>query len=149
MFVDGALRGRLNRLSATQLDELISHLDDQWHALVKTDNLLGPRHALGAVRGYLGVIDALLRAVRPPERRGVLWLGARYAESSAWLHEDSCNAAGAEYWTGRSMEWALEAGDRLMVSRLPPRFAVTAADRIGGFVRITAQPERTAKRRVD
>lgn len=38
---DRAMRLRLDGLSAGQLDELIGHLDGQWHALVKTDNLLG------------------------------------------------------------------------------------------------------------
>jgi tetratricopeptide (TPR) repeat protein len=109
-------RSRLDTLTAGQLDELICLLNDQWHALVRTDNLLGPRHALGGVRAQLDVIDALLRAVRLPARRDVLQLGARYAESAAWLHEDSGDMPGARYWTGRSMEWALEAGDRLMMS---------------------------------
>ena len=72
------------------LGELIRLLDDQWHVLVRT--------------------------VRPPARYQVLQLGARYAESAAWLHEDSGDLAGSRYWTGRSMEWALEAGDRLMMS---------------------------------
>jgi len=109
-------RSRLETLSAGQLEELIGLLDDQWHALVRTDNLLGPRHALSGVSDQLGVIDTLLRSVRPPVRRRVLQLGAKYAESAAWLHEDSGNMNGARYWTGRSMEWALEAGDRLMMS---------------------------------
>jgi hypothetical protein len=110
------MRGRLTAFTAGQLDELIGHVDDQWHALVKTDNLLGPRHALAGVRAQLSVIDALLRSVRLPARQRVLRLGARYAESSAWLHEDSGDTAGGRYWTGRSMEWAVEGDDRLMVS---------------------------------
>ena len=109
-------RARLDTLSAGQLGELIRLLDDQWHVLVRTDNLLGPRHALIGVRDQLTVIDVLLRSVRPPVRHRVLQLGARYAESAAWLHEDSGDLAGSRYWTGRSMEWALEAGDRLMMS---------------------------------
>jgi tetratricopeptide (TPR) repeat protein len=109
-------RARLDTLSAGQVDELIHLLDDQWHVLVRTDNLLGPRHALGGVRNQLGVIDTLLRSVRPPARHQVLQLAARYAESAAWLHEDSGDLTGSRYWTGRSMEWALEAGDRQMMS---------------------------------
>jgi len=113
----GALaRARLDTLSAGQVDELIRLLGDQWHVLVRTDNLLGPRHALTGVRDQLAVIDALLRTVRPPARHQLLQLGARYAESAAWLHEDSGDLPGSRYWTGRSMEWALEAGDRLMMS---------------------------------
>jgi hypothetical protein len=37
------------------------------------------------VRDQLGVIDTLLRSVRPPVRHRVLQLGAKYAESAAWL----------------------------------------------------------------
>ncbi len=62
------------------------------------------------------MVEALLRTVRPPARHQVLQLAARYAESAAWLHEDSGDLTGSRYWTGRSMEWALEAGDRLMMS---------------------------------
>jgi tetratricopeptide (TPR) repeat protein len=107
---------RIEALPAADLDELIALLEDQWHALVRTDNLLGPRYALGGVRDQLGVVDTLLRTVRPPVRRQVLQLGAKYAESAAWLHEDSGDMKGARYWTGRSMEWALEVGDRKMLS---------------------------------
>jgi transcriptional regulator with XRE-family HTH domain len=107
---------RLSTLSPAQTEDLIGHLTDQWHALVKTDNLLGPRHALGAVLDNLGVVAALLRTVRAPARREVIRLGARYAESAAWLYEDSGALESARYWTGRSMEWAVEAGDHLMAS---------------------------------
>ena len=68
------MRVRLSGFSAAQLDELIGHLDDQWHSLVKTDNLLGPRHAVGAVHAQLSVIEALLRSARPPARQLVLRL---------------------------------------------------------------------------
>lgn len=114
--LDQAMRVRLGAFSAVQTQELIAHLNDQWHVLVKADNLLGPRHALGAVSVNLGVIDALLRTVREPGRRKVLGLAARYAESAAWLHEDAADMAGARYWTRRAMEWAVEGNDRLMVS---------------------------------
>jgi tetratricopeptide (TPR) repeat protein len=98
------------------LDELIHLLNNQWHVLVRTDNLLGPRHALGGVSDQIAVIDALLRTVRPPARHQVLQLAAKYAESAAWLHEDAGDPVGSRYWTGRSMEWALEVGDRRMMS---------------------------------
>jgi tetratricopeptide (TPR) repeat protein len=116
---DSAGRARLLRLDSMptdQLDELLALLDQQWHALVKTDNLLGPRAALGGVRAHLGVIDALLRTARSATRARVLALGARYAESAAWLCEDAGEAAASRYWIGRSMEYAVEAGDRLMIS---------------------------------
>lgn len=42
----------------------MSHLSGQWHALVKADNLLGPRHALDGVTSNLAVIEALLSSSR-------------------------------------------------------------------------------------
>jgi transcriptional regulator with XRE-family HTH domain len=116
VLAERAMRARLGAFSVVQAEELISHLNEQWHALVKADNLLGPRHALPGVINNLGVIDALLRAVRLPVRDVVVGLAARYAESAAWLYEDSADMASARYWTRRAMEWAMEGNDRLMVS---------------------------------
>jgi hypothetical protein len=113
---DESAAPRLHTLSDAQLEELSAHLADQWHGLVKTDNLLGPRHALGGVLTHLAVLEALLRVVRPPLRHQVLLLAARYAESAAWLHEDSGDMPAGRFWTGRAMEWAVEADDRLMVA---------------------------------
>jgi transcriptional regulator with XRE-family HTH domain/tetratricopeptide (TPR) repeat protein len=108
--------GRVAAFSAVEAGELICHLSAQWHALVKADNLLGPRHALEGVSSSLAVLDALLRTARGPVRESVLTVGARYAESAAWLHEDMADMAGARYWTRRAMEWATEGNDRHMVS---------------------------------
>jgi hypothetical protein len=83
---------------------------------VKTDNLLGPRYALTAVISNLEVIDVILRTIRQEARSRALSIGAHYAESAAWLHEDSGDLAGAQYWARRCMEWAIEADDTLMVA---------------------------------
>src|ERR1700722_19273050 len=65
---DTAMRARLAAFSGAEAEELVLHLSDQWHALVKADNLLGPRHALEGVSRHLIVIDALLRTARGPVR---------------------------------------------------------------------------------
>jgi tetratricopeptide (TPR) repeat protein len=114
--VTAPLRLRLKGLLAPQLDELIGLLSEQWHAFVKINNLLGPRHALTGVRMQLDIIEILVRDIRPPARRHVLQLAAKYAESAAWLCEDSGDIAAAHRWTRRSMEWALEADDQQMVA---------------------------------
>lgn len=110
------MRERLAAFSAVEAGELVHHLGDQWHALVKADNLLGPRHALQGVSNHLVLIDALLRTARGPVRESALRIGARYAESAAWLYEDMAEMARARYWTRRAMEWAIEGNDRTMVS---------------------------------
>jgi transcriptional regulator with XRE-family HTH domain len=112
----GVAARRLHSLTSAQAEELLGHLQDQWHALVKTDNLLGPRYALTAVVSHLEVIGVILRSVRQRARSRALRLGARYAESAAWLHEDSGDLDGSRYWARRCMEWAVEADDTLMVA---------------------------------
>ena len=107
---------RLQSLSPAQVEELLIHLQDQWHALVKTDNLLGPKYALSAVTDHLEIIGIVLCTARQIIRPQVLSLGARYAESAAWLHEDSGDLEAGRWWVGRCMEWAVEAGDDLMVA---------------------------------
>ncbi|MGR6924624.1 helix-turn-helix domain-containing protein [[Actinomadura] parvosata] len=107
---------RMQRLSPSHTEELLAHVGEQWHTLVRTDNLLGPRHALGGVCTQLTILTALLRHVRSPFRDGSLRLAAKYAESAAWLYEDAGDLTASRLWTGRAMEWALEAGDRPMVA---------------------------------
>jgi transcriptional regulator with XRE-family HTH domain len=102
--------------SADHLDELVSHLRDQWHALVRTDNLLGPRFALAAVRDHIAIIEELLPATSSSRRAELVTLAATYAESAAWLYEDAGQMPAATYWVGRAMEWAHEAGDGLLLA---------------------------------
>jgi tetratricopeptide (TPR) repeat protein len=138
-----AMRARLAAFSPPEAEELVNHLSDQWHALVKADNLLGPRYALDGVSSNLTALGALLRSVRGPARESALRVGARYAESAARLHEDMADMAGAQYWTRRAMEWAIEGSDRLMVSwTLFRRSQQAAADRDGAQVASLAAAAR-------
>ncbi|WP_433270764.1 helix-turn-helix transcriptional regulator [Actinosynnema sp. CS-041913] len=106
----------LSGLSPAQIPDLVDHLREQWHLLVKTDNLFGPRFALGPVHDHLRLLQELMRTARAPVRREMVRLAAQYAESAAWLHEDAGEALLAQHWTDRAMEWAHEADDRLMLA---------------------------------
>lgn len=97
-----------------RLDAVVGHLREQWHLLVKTDNLLGPRHALSGVLGQLETINELLATAGAAGRPQVVRLAAQYAESASWLYEDSGGTAEARHWSGRALEWAIEADDPLM-----------------------------------
>ncbi|MFC5260930.1 helix-turn-helix transcriptional regulator [Kribbella qitaiheensis] len=99
-----------------RLDAVVEHLREQWHLLVKTDNLLGPRHALSGVLGQLETINELLATADIAGRPQVVRLAAQYAESASWLYEDSGGTAEARHWSGRALEWAIEANDPLMTS---------------------------------
>jgi tetratricopeptide (TPR) repeat protein len=107
---------RLTMTSSAHVDEILAHLRKQWHALVRTDNLLGPRFALTGVLSQIAIVEALLSALRDVHRLKTIRLGARYAESAAWLYEDSGHLPQARYWTSRAMEWAYEADDKRMLA---------------------------------
>jgi tetratricopeptide (TPR) repeat protein len=102
--------------SSAHFQEILFHLREQWHALVKTDNLLGPRFALTGVLEQISVVESLRSVVRDEQRIEVVRLGAKYAESAAWLYEDSNNLGQAHYWTSQAMEWAYEGNDDRMLA---------------------------------
>ncbi|MEV6865749.1 hypothetical protein AB0M44_32730 [Streptosporangium subroseum] len=112
----GLTAARLPALSRDQAAELVEHLRDQWHLLVKRDNLLGPRHTLVAVQDQLTILEVLLRSARESARLDVLRLAAQYAESAAWLHEDAGDLSRARHWTDRAMAWAHETDDHPMLA---------------------------------
>ncbi|WP_243742377.1 hypothetical protein [Actinorugispora endophytica] len=98
--------------------ELLRHLGQQWHHLVKTDNLLGPRAALRGVCDQIRIIEELLNLASfgTALRKGLLSLAARYAESASWLYEDSGDVVKAHAWTDRAVQWAYEADDQAMLA---------------------------------
>jgi transcriptional regulator with XRE-family HTH domain len=125
-----AERARLPVGSTDHVDEILVHLRDQWHALVRTDNLLGPRFALPGVLDQIAIIEELLPMTSGAHRRELVALAATYAESAAWLNEDAGQMPAAAHWVGRAMEWAHEAGDgRLLAWTLFRRSQHAASER--------------------
>ena len=106
----------LPKLDVTRIEAAIEHLRDMWHSLVRADNLFGPRHALTSVHQQLSILESLLEYARGAQRSELLRLAAQYAESAAWLHEDSADMPNAIKWTSQAMEWATESGDQAMVT---------------------------------
>lgn len=102
--------------SPAHLEEVLIHLREQWHALVKTDNLLGPRFALTGVLNQISVVEALRSTLRDEQRIEAVQLGAKYAESAAWLYEDTDDMTQARFWTSQAMEWAYEGNDERMLA---------------------------------
>jgi transcriptional regulator with XRE-family HTH domain/tetratricopeptide (TPR) repeat protein len=107
--------------------EVAEHLTRAFPELSTADWLLGPHHVLGTVGGHLGLVQQLLPNVAGAKRVQLLNVGARYAEFASWLNQDSGNARGATHWADRAMEWAQEAGNRLMVSYVLVRKSHQAA----------------------
>ncbi len=122
----------LRNLHGSQFDTAIEHLKEMWHTLVRTDNLFGPRQALASVQQQILILDSLLEYARGNQRHEVLTLASKYAESAAWLHEDTADLGNAENWTRQSLEWATEAGDQAMVSWAMFRRSQQATTRMNG-----------------
>lgn len=102
--------------AASAADDPLALLQEQWHLLVRTDNLIGPRFALAGVRGGFAAAEHLTKTRRAAERAQAVALAARFAESAAWLHEEVEQQLNAAAWTGRALELAYEAGDDVMVA---------------------------------
>jgi len=142
---------RMTVTSPAHVDEILAHLREQWHALVKTDNLLGPRFALAGVLNQITVVEALGSVLRDEQRLEVVRLGGQYAESAAWLYEDAGNMAQARYWTSRAMEWAYEAGDERLLAwtifrRSQQAAATEGAAQVIGFARAARRNEEQLAR---
>ncbi|WP_338687622.1 XRE family transcriptional regulator [Streptomyces acidiscabies] len=105
----------LPKMDASRVEAATEHLREMWHSLVRADNLFGPRHALTSVHQQLSILESMLEHARGGQRIGLLRLAAQYAESAAWLHEDTADMPNAVKWTSRAMEWATESGDQFMV----------------------------------
>ncbi|MBB3733819.1 hypothetical protein [Nonomuraea dietziae] len=128
------------------LGDVLEHLSEQWHLLVKRDNLLGPRHTIPAVRQQLALMEELLMPARGQDRLRVLRLAARYAESAAWLYEDAGQPAEARRWTDQAATWAYEAddGDMLAWTMFRRSQQAMAEARAGDVVGITEAVLRRA-----
>jgi tetratricopeptide (TPR) repeat protein len=108
-------RSNLEALVGVPPEETVAYLKEQWHILVRVDNLFGPAHTLQLVHEQIKLIEALLRDARGGIRTSLLSLGAQYAESAAWLHEDADDQL-ATFWTGRALEWAHAGNDHRLVA---------------------------------
>lgn len=102
-------------LLGVPLEETTAYLKEQWHMLVRADNLFGPAHTLQMVHEQIKLVELLLRDARDDIRVPLLSLGAQYAESAAWLHEDADDRL-ATFWTSRALEWAHAANDHRLVA---------------------------------
>ncbi|HEY6423944.1 MAG TPA: hypothetical protein VIY28_11985 [Pseudonocardiaceae bacterium] len=105
----------LEMLLGAPLEETMAYLKEQWHVLVRADNLFGPAHTLRLVHEQIKLIELLLRDARDDIRTPLLSLGAQYAESAAWLHEDAGDQL-ATFWTSRALEWSHAASDHRLVA---------------------------------
>jgi transcriptional regulator with XRE-family HTH domain/tetratricopeptide (TPR) repeat protein len=97
-------------------DVLSEHLREMWHTLVRADNILGPRYALGGVLDNIGAVHASMPHLQGTDAQRLLGWGAKFAESAAWLYEDLGELQQATSWLDRAHAWASRAGDESMTT---------------------------------
>jgi tetratricopeptide (TPR) repeat protein len=115
---DGAEERHPTRAAADRAidSQLLRALNDMLAQYVRTDNLLGPRPLLATVTAQLYFVN-YLRTMAPDRARTRLFeIAAHYAEFAGWLHQDAGDLRAAEYWTDRSLEWALASQSSQMIS---------------------------------
>lgn len=106
----------------------VEHLRRTRRLLIDSDNLLGPRQALDAVRTHVQVIQELQREARGADRRDLTELATQYAEFLSWLHQDSGDTTAASDWLDRALDWSYTVGDRDLTTYVLARKAQLAAD---------------------
>lgn len=108
-------RPSIEALLGAPLEETVIYLKEQWHVLVRADNLFGPAYTLRLVHEQIKLIELLLRDARGGIRTPLLSLCAQYAESAAWLHEDA-NDQLATFWASRALEWSHATSDHRLIA---------------------------------
>lgn len=97
-------------------DHVLSYFAEQWHALVKADNVVGPSHALQGVEQNIPLLTTLIEHGPESARQRAQRLAAQYAESASWLHEDLGNQTTARHWAEQALHLARTGGDRDLVT---------------------------------
>ncbi|WP_202638646.1 helix-turn-helix domain-containing protein [Bailinhaonella thermotolerans] len=82
----------------------------------RTEDLVGAGAVVGAVRGQLRAVEALVTEARGPARTPMVDMAAQWAQFAGWLHTSLGDWAGARGWFDRAAEWALEADNPTMTA---------------------------------
>ena len=122
-----AVRLHARSVPAASLSPL-EHLEQLRRVLIDADNLHGSECVIPAVKGQIRMISQLRQGCRGSDRRGLLVMQAKYAEFAGWLHQDSRDFRGAQYWLDRSLEWSSAAADRELSTFVMARKSQLAGD---------------------
>jgi transcriptional regulator with XRE-family HTH domain len=96
----------------------------------ESDNLFGPRRLIGVVREHIDLIAELRKDATGADGRQLTGIQGRYAETLAWLYQDSADWREARYWLDRALEWAFMSGDTRQAA-----FALARKSQLAGDMR--------------
>lgn len=107
----------------------IEHFKQARRLLIDGDNLLGPRHAIAAVREHIDQIKSLRRDARGTDSQDLMELQTQYAEFASWLYHDLGDFDSAEFWLDRALQWSHAVGDGDLTSYILARKAQLAGEK--------------------
>lgn len=93
-----------------------------------TDNLVGPRSLLPVAEQQVRFAEHLIGGSRGRGHARMLYVSARFAEFTGWLHQDAGDRHGAMQWSNAALDLAQEAGDTHLVSYIRMRKSNIASD---------------------
>ncbi|MEU3774257.1 helix-turn-helix transcriptional regulator [Streptomyces sp. NPDC032472] len=127
----------------------IEHLKRARRLLIDNDNLLGPRHAIAAVREHIDAIKDLRRDAQGVDRQELMELQTQYAEFASWLYQDLGDFDSAEFWLDRAFQWSHTVGDGDLTSYVMARKAQLAGEKrdLVDVVDLAEAAERMARPR--
>ncbi len=101
----------LTDLAVTDEVSPVEHLIRLRSVISEHDNIFGPRTLIPVVRDQLALIHQLRDSRNGADGSQLLMLQAQYAETLAWLYQDSTDFRSARFYLDRALEWAHMAGD--------------------------------------
>jgi tetratricopeptide (TPR) repeat protein len=110
------------------LDSPWEHFSALRRALIRTDNLIGPRHVLPALQQHLASLVTRRRQARGADAVRLLTLETRYEELAGWLAQDTGDTRAAHGHTARALDASHIVGDAGLTAYVLGRKAQLALD---------------------
>jgi transcriptional regulator with XRE-family HTH domain len=92
------------------------------------DNLAGPHQLLPVAIQQMSFVEQLLAGSRGRTYDRLLYVAARFAEFTGWLHQDTGDLRAAMQWSNTALDFAQEADDPQLVSYVWMRKSNIASD---------------------
>jgi transcriptional regulator with XRE-family HTH domain len=102
-----AVASNPRRVGFSTLESLARVLAGQRHL----DDLIGSAAMIGPTLAQLHLVTTMAAEAVGPDRPGVLYEAAQWAQFCAWLHISVGKMPDAKAWLARALEWSVELGD--------------------------------------
>jgi transcriptional regulator with XRE-family HTH domain len=98
--------------------DAVQALGDVLAAQRRTEDALGSAAILKPVLTQLANVETIVREARGPSRLAAVHMGAQWAQFAGWLYMSAGKRPSARVRLSQALEWAVEAGDRDLLSEV-------------------------------